>query len=350
MRSFLLGFARLGGAPAFALLALLLTSVASAQSSRPSYERSRTGRSTRKPELTAAQRAADEKVSFSADTIIGILRDEAGLRLQIKKALVEKAYEQGRILDPIELTDEVLFRLLREDDNIRIIATREIENRGYIRVKPTLDEQREQLEMERRWREQSRLGTAKGPAEAETQEAAPPKEQEQPSRRSQEDSYYNRHEPVPVVPPYDRGINPPGTQDEQNQPGIYDQQRQPQRRVQRAMVESDTSRMAQVRPDELPELLSGDTASRIAPTAGRERQSLSPDVGNLPQQPMRPDQLGSRQAENPTEEARFDNRARETFAPARRPVYQQPAIRHRPNPYQDRRSQYSSDRQPVFHE
>ena len=46
--------------------------------------------------------------------------------------LVRKAYEQGRVLDPEELTDEALFRLITRDQNIRVLITREIEDRDYI--------------------------------------------------------------------------------------------------------------------------------------------------------------------------------------------------------------------------
>src|SRR5580692_4580277 len=87
-----------------------------------------------------AEQEAEQMVSLSADKITQILQDEAGLLLQVKKALVRKAFEQGRILDPNDLTDEALFRLLREDDSIRVIATREIVDRSYIRALPTRDE------------------------------------------------------------------------------------------------------------------------------------------------------------------------------------------------------------------
>jgi hypothetical protein len=46
---------------------------------------------------------------------------------------VRKAFEQRRLLDPADLTDEALFRLMREDENSRILATQEIEDRAYIR-------------------------------------------------------------------------------------------------------------------------------------------------------------------------------------------------------------------------
>ena len=79
-------------------------------------------------------------VSLSAATIIDILRQEPGLLLEVKRVLVRKAYEQGRLLDPADLTDEALFQLLREDDNVRVLTTREIERRDYVRAKPTRQE------------------------------------------------------------------------------------------------------------------------------------------------------------------------------------------------------------------
>jgi len=87
-----------------------------------------------------AELEAEQRVSLSADKLIEILQQEPGLLLQVKKLLVRKAFEQGRLLDPADLTDEALFRLLREDDNIRILTTREVEDREYIRAKPTREE------------------------------------------------------------------------------------------------------------------------------------------------------------------------------------------------------------------
>jgi hypothetical protein len=42
-----------------------------------------------------AEKEAEQMVSLSADRILFILRDEPGLLLQVKKALVRKAFEQG---------------------------------------------------------------------------------------------------------------------------------------------------------------------------------------------------------------------------------------------------------------
>lgn len=94
-----------------------------------------------------AEERAEDQVSLSAETIIGILREEPGLLLQVKKALVRVAYEQGRILEPADLTDDALFQLLWSDVNVRALATDEIEERYYVRAKPT----REELEREALW-------------------------------------------------------------------------------------------------------------------------------------------------------------------------------------------------------
>jgi len=87
-----------------------------------------------------AEQEAEQLVSLSADKIISLLRQETGLLLQVKKAVVRKAFEQGRVIDPADLTDDGLFSLVREDENIRVLATREIENRYYIRARPTREE------------------------------------------------------------------------------------------------------------------------------------------------------------------------------------------------------------------
>ena len=129
-----------------------------------------------------AAQEAEEKVSLSADKIVEILRDEPGLLLQVKKLLVMKAYEQGRILDPKDLTDEALFRLLREDDNIRVLATREIEDRYYVRVKPS----REEIERE------NELDARRGVTRT-SQSNVPDQTAQSKSKTNQEDTYWSKH-------------------------------------------------------------------------------------------------------------------------------------------------------------
>src|SRR5580704_14766705 len=119
----------------------ICTSLVSAQDS-PVYGRTRALEESR----SQAERQAEQTVSLSAERLITLLQNETGLLLEVKKLLVRKAFEQGRILEPEDLTDEALFRLLREDENIRVLATQEVSKRLYIRALPTPEErQRESV-------------------------------------------------------------------------------------------------------------------------------------------------------------------------------------------------------------
>ena len=165
-----------------------------------------------------AAQAAAEMVSLSADKIISILRREPGLTLAVKKALVRVAYEQGRILDPADLTDDALYTLLRDDNNTRVIATREIENRYYVRPKPT----REELE---------RNPPRPTPAETTTS-TADSKQLSRPA--SEEDVYWSRHEDDFGALPYYYGNQGPESSrtpyqasQPQNPPAPYPQQPAP---------------------------------------------------------------------------------------------------------------------------
>ena len=55
-----------------------------------------------------AEREAERLVSLPPEKIILLLKQEPGLFLEIKKMLVRKAYAQGRVLDPQELTHDEL--------------------------------------------------------------------------------------------------------------------------------------------------------------------------------------------------------------------------------------------------
>ena len=134
---------------------------------------------TAEPVKTRADRAADDLVSLSPDKIISLLRAESGLFLQVKKALVRKAYEQGRLLDPQDLTDDAVFSLIREDENVRVLVTREIEDRSYVRAKPT--------------REELARGLVSEPLRGQPNKAAPTGEQTKPAP-TQEEAYWAEHE------------------------------------------------------------------------------------------------------------------------------------------------------------
>ena len=216
-----------------------------------------------------AEEEAEQLVALSADKIIVILQNETGLLLQVKKLLVRKAFEQGRLLDPEDLNDDALFRLIRQDAGIRALITHEIEDRSYVRAKPTREERAEMAQ-----RQVMRAST-------EQNQTAPPASSE-PSRvkLSQEDSYWLKHdvEPQPTKPipvPYqDRpSYGPLEPPQQENIPGP-DSRRQ----VERAELQAPTGEFVEnqgnslgytrVRPDELPELLNASVTDRSSSGMG----------------------------------------------------------------------------------
>src|SRR6202167_1324685 len=114
---------------------VLCAAFASAQDA-PVYGRTRALDESR----SQAEQQAEQTVSLSAEKLITLLQKETGLLLEVKKLLVRKAFEQGRILESKDLTDEALFRLMREDENIRVLATQEVMKRRYIQALPTEEE------------------------------------------------------------------------------------------------------------------------------------------------------------------------------------------------------------------
>jgi protein involved in polysaccharide export with SLBB domain len=96
-------------------------------------------------EQSRAEAEADLMVSLSPEKIISLLTAEPGLLLKCKKLLVRTAFEQGRVIGQEELTDDAVFQLIRDDQKVRSQFTREIEDRYYIRAKPT------QEELEKNW-------------------------------------------------------------------------------------------------------------------------------------------------------------------------------------------------------
>jgi len=118
--------------------------------------------------MSRAEQEAEQQVSLSPEKIIEVLRNEPGLLLQLKKLLVRQAFEQGRILNASDLSDDALFRLLWEDENARVLATQEIEDREYIRAKPTHEEIERELAAQRGLSRASLPEPVAGPAAPET--------------------------------------------------------------------------------------------------------------------------------------------------------------------------------------
>src|ERR1700678_129505 len=125
---------------------LLFSPMCVAAQDSPVYNRARAIDETH----SQAEREAEQTVSLSAEKLISLLQKETGLLLEVKKLLVRKAFDQGRILESKDLTDEALFRLLREDENIRVLATQEVTKRQYIQALPTEDERKRESAMRAR--------------------------------------------------------------------------------------------------------------------------------------------------------------------------------------------------------
>jgi len=343
-----------------------------------------TGRAQTQAPIQAQPRKDQEsevesRVSFSAATLTDILQHEPGLLLQVKKLLVRKAYEQGRLLDPEDLTDDALFRLLREDDNIRILATQEIVRREYVRAKPTRQEQ-DELAVER----------INNPEKS----ASPVETEKVP--QSQEEKYWSQHEELsqrqrsmpssnfpseensgtvsqPNVRPYN--AQPPGGSPGPSSRPADDQRRQDLAGMQPRDQDSydlplsqGGSALTRVAPEDLPGLLSAsmndargsgrslepdgllpEGAARSGSAASSLR-SYSPDTGLSRQDATSvsslsmPDRWPSRNSKMPQADARVSSSVQ--------PVDDHPVIRHRVNPYADVPSLYDlyaqvSKRAPV---
>jgi protein involved in polysaccharide export with SLBB domain len=120
----------------FLLISTVLPVILAGQNG-PAYPSYAARTSAAPDQNSRAEQAAEKLVSLSAEKIILLLDREPGLLLEVKKMLVRKAYDQGRVLDPQDLTDDALYKLIGKDENVRVLITREIEDRQYIRAKPT---------------------------------------------------------------------------------------------------------------------------------------------------------------------------------------------------------------------
>src|SRR6202142_722444 len=261
-----------------AILASLLALCALGMSAQepPVYGRRRAPDESR----SQAERQAEQMVSLSAEKLITLLTKETGLLLEVKKALVRMAFEQGRILESKELTDEALFRLLREDENIRVLATQEVSKRMYIRALPTQDERRRELALH-------------GPTMPATQEAgSAPQTSDKSHIPSQEERYWSDQErrvplntqpaQAPNNPPYGPQYNP---QTPENSPATQPQPEFDSRRAleQAQMQDSDdldampggagslglgsgsAGAMERISPEDLPELIRVRSEQQMTP-------------------------------------------------------------------------------------
>jgi protein involved in polysaccharide export with SLBB domain len=378
---------------------LAVCSAAWSQQEQLSYSKS----TALEQKYSRAEQEAEKMVSLSADKIILLLREETGLLLQVKKALVRKAFEQGRVLDPSELTDDALFRLIREDDNVRVIATHEIVDRQYIRAKPTREElaknlpckqplltspealskQQDDLSKDTKqiltqeelyWaKHESDLdcymtqylpyGAAQLYAQPQTPQAPGMMQPQQPQQPLSPPQFGPRN-PMEQYPqqPYPQQQYPqqfPQQQYPSQQPGFQNPstgygsplmtQAQPPQGY--FGMESDESQMADIQPGELPTLLNASDTSGLSGMSGKGIQAGSANgISGL----SLPQSLGSSSGslgtllQRPEGSPRFPQETRmenQTMPQRLQPLSypklpQQPMLRHHPNPYADVPSLY----------
>jgi protein involved in polysaccharide export with SLBB domain len=273
-----------------------------------------------------AEQEAEQMVSLSAAAIQQILVREPGLLLEVKKTLVRKAYEQGRLLDPGDLSDETLFALLRQDNNVRILATREIEARMYIRAKPMTDELQK-----KDWRTQPLYSTQDTHGE-----------EPQQVEGSQEQQYWSTHHGVPPRPPQmeeiprEREPNPaepppdflPNYSRSQSLAGA-----EPPDRDNFDVPSPDPGNLPRVTPDELPGLLNAGLAENAGGTRGLE--PFAPALTSSPGT-----SFPSRESSTPATSLRLRPRDRQPEHRFSESDRDHPAIHAQPNPYQDVPSLY----------
>jgi protein involved in polysaccharide export with SLBB domain len=277
-----------------------------------------------------AEREAERLVSLSADRIIVILNQEPGLLLEVKKMLVRTAFEQGRVVEAKDLEDDEVFRLIRQEPAIRALITREIEDRSYVRAKPT---QQQRAEMDRRGYESQMNSTQLAGA----------------SRMGgQEDAYWMRREMAPgtIAPPL---INPPapapGMPPSQSNPAGTDSSRIPNRAQTTSpsvdyvdIVPGTAGQVPPIPPDQMPALLNASASGAGLPgtAAGKNDSGLAALMGpagtgtpifDVPKDngtPPWPDSPAPTRAQSTGFQSRLDH----------------PVLHRRPNPYADVPSLY----------
>lgn len=261
----------------------------------------------------------EDNVSLSPEKIVDLLSKEPGLMLQFKRVLVRKAFEQGRLLDPADLTDDAVFDLVRADATARSLATKEIFDRSYISLRKTkreMDEQTLRLRQERRLgrpeddlspdKDESDRIDANTNRQAETSGPGPKKEERQDEYESPEDRTQPRRKPKPQEPlttDSATAVNRASLQQQDEMDGL-------------TLTDSDVSK--KLSPEELPALLAASAAKdRLADNRNPAAETPTPRqrVGAGPAWSA---QRSMPEAALSSEDSR---------------VEQQTLVRHRPNPY-----------------
>jgi protein involved in polysaccharide export with SLBB domain len=303
-----------------------------------------------------AEREAERLVSLPPEKIILLLQQEPGLFLEIKKMLVRKAFAQGRVLDAQELTDDAVFRLVRDDEDTRALITQQIVDRGYVRAKPTREElakemERQQMAQARTERERPGYDEENGEPEdnaGRQNRSAPP--------------FTNPQNPPSVLPnlPLQQNPAPAAPQNLEN-----DQTRQlmaasaitPSSLQDSGGLPFDAvvGNQTELSPEQMQQLISAYGKGQLGSAAGGQANLAALAGGgsrNLAQSPSSQEEAyyASKQLDansrstQPPQQAKLEtstpyNSERQMRRPVRRPP-DQPTLTHRANPYADVPSLY----------
>ena len=297
------------------------------------------------PADSRAEKEAERLVSLPPEKIVLLLQQEPGLFLEVKKLLVRRAYSQGRVLDSKDLNDDAVFRLVRDDEEVRSLVTRQIIERGYVRAKPTPEEMVQQAE------EQQRL------AEKLTREESPYDYSQNGTARMGGGYEVSRPAPQTNLP-----YTPSGPQQQAPTPS------QPQNQInsdqRRALVQASmsgnentgglpfdavTGSNTQLSPDQMQQLISSYKSGQLGTGASGQpdvAQLASALKGNTAAQPSAPEsqeQAYMQASERTQPTLPGSSAAMGLGLPTRRVetrTQDQPRLMHRANPYADVPSLY----------
>ena len=80
-----------------------------------------------------------DRVAATAEQILEVVNHDAGLMVELKRAIAEDAGESGQILEESDLSEGAVTERLREDLRTRVLATRLLQRYGYLLPKVNPD-------------------------------------------------------------------------------------------------------------------------------------------------------------------------------------------------------------------
>lgn len=80
-----------------------------------------------------------DRVAATAEQILEVVSKDAGLMVELKRAIAQEAGESGQILEELDLSEGAVAERLREDLRTRVLATRLLQRYGYLLPKVNPD-------------------------------------------------------------------------------------------------------------------------------------------------------------------------------------------------------------------